>query len=951
MAAPAPSRTNFAEHIFTQAICLPAARRESFVKGQAGEDESLMTQVMSMLHHFDRMSGFLETPLRLLPPPPLFEVGAQVAGRFRIERFIAKGGMGEVYAAQDLLLRESVALKTIGSFDRGEHWVIEQFRDEIKLGRRISHRNICRIYDIYEHPLENGHNLLCFAMELLEGETLADKIAREGRMPVSVAGPIVRQLLSGLGEAHASGIVHRDLKPANIILTPTRAVITDFGLAQARIDPATSAPAPAGVLAGSLPYMAPEQFITARVGPAADLFSVGVLMYEMVAGQLPFPPAAIDKALEARLSGTYRPPEQWRRPIAQCLSPDPEDRPKDVHAILKQIGGSGIRRRTVLLSSLGAVAALYAGYRSQLRMDVAPGMPVLLLDTLDETSGSAFPVVDQLLRTQLNQSAHFEVLSKERVALALQRMGKPRTQVLADRPTAREVALREGSPLVISSSIRRAGGLQLQIEIEKLGSHPYYALGSWKHSFRAEAEPDLRTAASEAARWIRQSIGEHADELARRDRRPEEATTSSWESLIEYVDAEDARARGDDAEAVRRLRQALAIDDTFPLAHMRLAEFLLGLGRGDEGYLHWMRAAKLVEQRHLTDRESFRIRALFLHDTGDYAEAEKVTENWAADFPNDYLPHFYLANCQRRLGRPVEALNALNTAYSRAPGNPHVVLNRAQLHMEQGRLAAAQADLEAVREANAWWWQYMAEYCFATGNYKAVWDCFERLAKVSPEWRSKSFSLKACLLFECGQDERAVSRLRDGIAYDSSLTRLAPSLPNKLLLLAAGELRTGNRKSAATAAREAGRVGSGQVMNLLRAAALLHEAGDLSGASEMVARTAQAPAFPVYRALRCRFEALTSEATQAVALLRDAQRLSPVLNTSPQLALALEKAGEANAARDVWRELVQYPGRYWLEPDRQEPAILRDALMHLAKTDTSQNARLKALDDAGKLLA
>src|SRR6202012_3977169 len=134
------------------------------------------------------------------------------------------------------------------------------------------------------------------------------------------------------------------------------------------------------------------------------------------------------------------------------------------------------------------------------------------------------------------------------------------------------------------------------------------------------------------------------------------------------------------------------------------------------------RAAKLVEQRHLTDRESFRIRALFLHDTGDYADAEKVTENWAADFPNDYLPHFYLANCQRRLGHPDEALNSLNTAYNRAPGNAHVVLNRAQLHMEQGRLSSAKADLDAVRDANTWWWQYLAEYYFATGNYKALWD-------------------------------------------------------------------------------------------------------------------------------------------------------------------------------------------------------------------------------------
>jgi tetratricopeptide (TPR) repeat protein len=941
----AARRADFAEHLFTRAICLPQSEREAFLRASASADPSIIADVLSMLHHFDRLSGFLESPVQLAPPPPAFESGQEIAGRFRIERFIARGGMGEVYGAYDQLLGEPVALKTIGAFDLHEQWLINRFREEIRLGRRVSHRNICRIYDIHEHSLASGKTLLFYAMELLEGETLAARMAREGPLPLSVAAPILKQVLSGLGEAHAIGVIHRDFKPANVILAPGRAVITDFGLAQLRIESASPALQPAGLLAGSLPYMAPEQFVNASVGFAADLFSVGVMMYEMVTGEFPFPAAPVEKALAARLSGTYSPPERWRRPIMKCLAADPNDRPKNVHEILGLIEG-GIGRRTLILGGATAAAgAAYGIYRARLGMDVAPGMPVLLLDTRDERPGRVSSVVDQLLRTQLNQSAHFEVLARDRVALALERMREPAEKLSAGGRIAREVALREGAPLVISSFVRRSPHLRLEIQIEKLGSHPYFAMGTWSRSFPAESEPDLRSAASDAARWIRESVGEHADDLARRDRRPEEATTSSWEALLAYVEAEKARARGDDAEAIHRLRDALAVDEAFPLAHMRLAEFLIGLGQNDEGYSHWMRAARLVGDRRLSDRESFRIRALFLHDMWAYAEAAKIFADWAADFPNDYLPYFYLANCQKQMGRPDDALDSLNTAFKKAPGNPHVVLNRAQLHLEQGRPHSAKADLDSIREANLWWWQYMVEYHFVAGEYAAAWNCFNRLADSAPEWRSKSFSLKACLLFECGQDQNAMSLLRAGISYDRSHERLASNLPGKYLLLASGALRNRSFKIAADEARNAVRAG-GEAMTLLRAAALLCETGDRSAAPEFAARAARAPAYPIFQVLRLRYEAaLSDQPSRAIALLRDAQNLSPVGNPRNQLALALERHGFSGEAHGMWLDMMLYPARYWLEPYRRDPAVFRDAVIHAARPD-----RLHALDEAGRKL-
>jgi tRNA A-37 threonylcarbamoyl transferase component Bud32/tetratricopeptide (TPR) repeat protein len=954
MATSVAKQSDTAEHLFTQAIALPPEDRDAFLLAAAGYPSHVLAAAREMLRNFERLSGFLESPIALREPLPILEPGAVLAGRFRIERFIALGGMGEVYEAHDLVLGEAVAVKTIRSELHRDRQVIEQFRDEIRLSRKISHRNICRIHDVYEHILDSGDPLPFLSMELLDGETLADRLKKTGRMRLAEARPIVEQLLAGLAEAHVRGIVHRDFKPGNVMLTSRGAVITDFGLAQVDVSaPTAVASAPAGI-AGSVPYMAPEQFVSARVTQAADIFSLGVVMYQMVSGELPFPAAPIAKALEARLSAPPAPPPALRRPILRCLRPNPADRPETIEDLAREISGGRLSRRVVVTGGAVAAAAAVVGSRWWVRSDVPPGLPLLLLETVAGDGNG--PLLDALLRTQLGQSSHFEILSGQRIAAALTRMGNESANLTADRRAAREVALREGTPLVISPELHRTAGLRLQVEIEKLGSHPYFALASWKRGFEADSERDLRTAVTEAAVWIRRSVGEQAADLERRNRRPEEATTHSWEALLDYVAAEQARLKHDDAEAIRRLRQALAADDEFPLARMRLADILFGLNRSDEAYTHWSRAAALVESRRLTDRESFRIRALFYHDTGDERAAKIVMENWAADFPHDFLPLFYLSSCQKRLGLWKEALASIQAAAARAPGNQHVVLGHAQLCMEEGDLAGARTLLDSVREVNTWWWQYEAEFQFLSGDCVAARGCFDRLAAAGPEWRSKSYSLKACLFAECGRDPAALSILQEGIAFDRSTERVQDQAPAKALLIAALALRLGDRQTARlqslAAVSDLG-AREGQTGIRLRAAALLCRAGDHAAASR-IAATAVAPDFPTYRTLRRIYlaeAALTAGRTaDAIALFREAGQWMHAGAPADRLARALDLQGARPAASDLWSVIAALPGRYWLEPERHTPGVYRDSLTFLAATDPAAARRLQALDSQGARL-
>ena len=286
------------------------------------------------------------TEAGLQPTPMLtrFQTGDKLAGRYQIVRFIARGGMGEVYEADDLMLSTRIALKTLAATVSDDPQAIRRLKLEVNLARRITHANVCRIFDIGVHePDSPGGGVLFITMELIDGISLGQRLREQGPLTAEAAYPIIEAMVAALGAAHRAGIIHRDFKSDNVMVAPPfhpgnppRVVVMDFGLARASVPglPSISTTFDSRSLVGTLAYMAPEQVQGKQVTTQTDIYALGVTMYEMTTGELPFVAASAIEAASLRLGVDPKAPSEIARDldprleavILKCLAREPEQR-------------------------------------------------------------------------------------------------------------------------------------------------------------------------------------------------------------------------------------------------------------------------------------------------------------------------------------------------------------------------------------------------------------------------------------------------------------------------------------------------------------------------------------------------------------------------------------------------------------------------------------------------
>jgi len=270
-------------------------------------------------------TDIVHTP-RPRAPDGQFAPGAIIASRYRISGILGAGGMGEVFRADDLTLGQQVALKFLPAKFAHQPVFLARLRDEVRLGRLVTHPNVCRIYDIVEWE---GAQFV--AMEYVEGEDLARLLKRIGRFAQDKAADIARGLAAGLLAAHAKGVLHRDLKPANVMIDSLGARIMDFGLALNAGDQHD------GVIAGTPAYIAPEQLEGVQASVQSDLYALGLVMYELITGRRVHNAASFNDRI-AQLTNEVPKPSSIAREIdpaveaiiLKCMTADPAQRPRCV---------------------------------------------------------------------------------------------------------------------------------------------------------------------------------------------------------------------------------------------------------------------------------------------------------------------------------------------------------------------------------------------------------------------------------------------------------------------------------------------------------------------------------------------------------------------------------------------------------------------------------------------
>jgi serine/threonine protein kinase len=279
-----------------------------------------------------------DTPLPVIPDQERFVAGAVLADRYRIVGLLGKGGMGEVYRADDLKLRQPVALKLLPAGLAGDPDRLARFHNEVRVARQVSHPNVCRVHDIGE---ADGQHFL--SMQYVDGEDLASLLSRIGRLPTDKAVEISRQICAGLAAAHEQGVVHRDLKPANVMIDGRgKARLTDFGLAVVAKEPGV-----AGEIVGTPTYMSPEQVEGKDLSVRSDLYALGLVLYEIFTGRAAFKADSVQEVFrKQRETSPVKPSSHVtdldpvvERVILRCLEKDPAQRPVSALAVSAALPG------------------------------------------------------------------------------------------------------------------------------------------------------------------------------------------------------------------------------------------------------------------------------------------------------------------------------------------------------------------------------------------------------------------------------------------------------------------------------------------------------------------------------------------------------------------------------------------------------------------------------------
>jgi tetratricopeptide (TPR) repeat protein/predicted Ser/Thr protein kinase len=580
-------------------------------------------------------------------PGQSIEVGSLIADRYEVLQMLGEGGMGAVYKAKDRELDRLVALKVIRPELAGHPSILQRFKQELILARKITHRNVIRIYD-----LGVAHGLRFITMEFIEGQDLSS-VLEERMLTPNETVKILRQVCAALEAAHSEGVVHRDLKPQNIMIeSGGRVVVMDFGLARSM---EATGLTQAGVLMGTPAYMSPEQATGEPVDERSDVFSLGIIFYQLLTGVVPF---RADSALASMLLRTQGPPTppievspDVPKPLSdmvlKSLATKLQDRyqsialfGKDLHdweqgtldkvivappvivtpqvAMLSQ---SKTGRWIALTVGIAAVimAGIYLGYRV-LNQPAAPSSPmtVLIADFNNHTGDPVFTgTLESTLKLALEGASFISAYDRTRV----RELGLKAIAGTFDETKAEQIAAAQGLNVVVSGSLdRRDAAYQLTLRAVQTITGKVIA----NTEATAPNKDQVLFAITKLGSTLRKALGDATSESEKR-LSMETLSSANLEAVHEYAAGLNTLSAGKFADAQAHLSRAIEFDPNFGMAYTILASAARNQGRFQDAEQYIRSAIKLSGR--MTERERYRTRAYLYFLTGDH---QKCVEEYSA---------------------------------------------------------------------------------------------------------------------------------------------------------------------------------------------------------------------------------------------------------------------------------------------------------------------------------
>jgi serine/threonine-protein kinase len=770
-----------------------------------------------------------------------FEPGSDFGPRYRIEAVLGEGGMGTVYKAHDKELNRSVALKLIRPGLMADESALQRFKQELLLASKISHKNILRIHDLGE-----VQGLKFISMAFIEGEDLHRVLHLQGRLPVERTVKIARQLLEALDAAHAEGVVHRDLKPQNILVDRAEQIyVSDFGLAKS-LHASTAGMTRAGEFLGTPRYMAPEQVEGKPVDNRTDLYAVGLILYEMVTGDVPFKADSTLALMFQRVKEKPRNPKTLNpdlpdylvRIILRCLETDPAQRYQSAREALADLEAqrAPVRARSVQIAlpvptsrggliSAGVVLALLLGalavpqvrhflFRGRGAAAVATGIPplsegkflaVLPFRVLGDDQSLAY-IADGMV----------EALSAKLFQLKEIRLASASAAGAAGKPESLEkIARRLGANLIVQGMVQSAGGkVRVIVNLDDAASSKRL----WSHEFSGLAQ-DLLTLEDQIYGQLVTALelNPSAEERARGSSRP----TENIEAYDLYLKGRNSLRGQQDVRnveaAIRFFEDALKKDTGFALAYAGLADSNLVMYREKKDQLWAQKALGAAQRaRELNDalpEVHFSLGSVYVA-TGKSAEAVAELKRALELAPNSDEGFRRLAQAYKSLSQKDEAIQAYKKAIET---NPYYWFNHNALgaaYLEFGDNEKALAEFKRVTELepeNSFGWENMGTTYIRQGKWQESIQVYEKALTLQQNYSTYSnvgtayFFLKdydkAVKMYEKAvemnpNDSTAMGNLGDALRWSGQKDR-ANATYDKAIALGYKDLQVNPRNAAA----------------------------------------------------------------------------------------------------------------------------------------------------------